>query len=136
MPEFQRRWRDWAAENIPADGSDRTDKTDESASVSFVRPIAEPVAEISPLQGQASPDCCFMPDCRLSGYVVELGGNLCTRLCTAHRRELFRRAREMVGSGGKALPVLFKPRPVASAANLYSPRTIRAQNASRRVHLW
>jgi len=152
MPEFQRSWRDWEAENLPADTRDGTDKTDKSAFVSFVSPIEEPPAEIhddvepsapaenlpagardrtdetdksasdaldGPREGPSDSEAeskieplaepCLVPACRFTGYIVELGSGLTTRLCAVHRRELFKLARELFSDGDDHR--IFAPRP-------------------------
>ncbi len=44
--------------------------------------------------------CCSVFGCYQPGNVVELGGGFMARLCSAHRRELYRRARETERSDG------------------------------------
>ena len=94
MPEFQRSWKDWAAEISPQTTHYAPDKTDKSPSVSFVSPIAEPTA--SNLETSApQPDPCYIDGCSFRGHLVDLGAGQATRLCAPHRRDLFKRAAEL-----------------------------------------
>jgi hypothetical protein len=54
---------------------------------------------------------CLMENCHFAGHVVELAEGLTTRLCAAHRRELFNRARALAASDAKGTSELFARRP-------------------------
>ena len=121
MPEFQRRWRDWAPEKFPEVTHYAPDKTDESPSDSFVRPIAPRPPENIPVDSVASTQCCLVPDCRLKGYVVDLGSDRATRLCAPHRRELFRRTRELMDAAGEGFSTLLEVRPCRTCGDPVAP---------------
>jgi hypothetical protein len=87
MPEFRRSWVDWAPSDRTIALHYRPDEADKSPSVSLVRPTAPASQDVS--------GGCLRSDCSLTGHSVELGGQMQTRLCARHRRELFRRAREL-----------------------------------------
>lgn len=121
MPEFQRMWRDWAAENFREATHYAPDKTDKSPSDSFVRPMAPvPPEEIS-AESPGSSQSCLILDCRFTGYVVDLGLDLTTRLCAPHRRELFRRARELVDAVEEGVPPLLEMRLCRSCGRPAAP---------------
>ena len=121
MPEFQQRWREWATANFPEASHYAPDKTDKSPSVSFVRPIAPQPPEDFSSDSPASSQFCLVPDCRFKGYIVDLGEGLTTRLCAPHRRELFRRSRELVdGAEGGAFSLL-EERPCRTCGRPVAP---------------
>src|SRR5688500_11633020 len=100
MPEFQRSWRDWAEENFPEATHYAPDKTAKSPSVSFVRPIVPASSQNIAGESPSPLPACLVPACRFAGYAVDLGAGLTTRLCAAHRRELYACARDMAGADG------------------------------------
>jgi hypothetical protein len=100
MPEFKRLWKDWPVRE-PADAMPyQAAKTDESPSGSFVRPRAGDFQAEN--AGGGLSVCCSIQDCRYRGHTVELGSGVSTTLCAAHRRELFRRTREVALEGAES----------------------------------
>lgn len=73
------------------------------------------------LQARSDPRACLIPGCSNEGYSVELAAGLITRLCALHRRELFRRARELVDAGAADYSPLFETRPCRLCGRLIAP---------------